>query len=488
MDMSALESDAKATPAWRLWLACVTVALMPLSFNLGYYLAHWLPQAGFQLLPKGLQEHLLDEKPLYFSPQDPLLALWLLILAWDLFKGRLKDWLPPAPNLVWAGVAVLSFLWLPEGGRGAWFKAAFLQTALLIVCGVWIFRHIGTETRTYRKLALVLGASLGLCLLYALYQYVGPVGRPLKPGEKDLALAGGVTNVRVAGWYGYRGQLAAQVALLVPAAAAYAALGRSAEVRVAAGALAVLGLCVCLSAGGVIAASAGVLAVAAALYAARDRLHGGPLVTTPAWKGALLVGALVLVWGVVLPRLPRDHVASLWDSLTFYRKVETPKGLREESTARLRRHQAALKLLSKDERWKTGVGAGQFQGSVNVFYDVAYPKPGANTDDEAAFDQEADEPFTFGLYETTAVELGLGGLLAALWVYLAWGASAFSALLRLDDPDARALALASLGAAVGAAVFSIFGHPLVRGCGGTLCFFMGLAFFLNARAAERKSA
>ncbi|MCZ7646731.1 MAG: hypothetical protein M5U26_15830 [Planctomycetota bacterium] len=479
-------ANAGGGPAWRRGLAFLTVALMGLSFNLGYYLFHWLPGPLFKLLPGGLQHHLEAEKPLYFSPLDALLPLLLLVLAWDLFKGRIRDWALPLPNLLWALAALVSFAWVDSGGRGSWFKSALLQTGLVAVCGVWAFRHFMRDLKTARALALVLGASLGVCLLAALYQYAAPVGRPLKPGEHDLALAGGYTNLRVSGWYDYRGQLAAQVAMLVPACVALLALGRDPAARIAAGAAAMVGLCVCLSGGGVIGASAGVLAVAAALWSSRQHLPCGPLQTTPGWKAILIAFGLVAALGVVLPLLPRKNPEALWDSLTLYRKVDTEKGKRAMETARLRRHQAALALLSDRHAWKKGVGAGGFQSAVNVHYDdLAYPKPGANTDDEAAFDQDADEPFSFGLYETTAVELGIGGLLAVVFVYLAWAGAALAAFLKSAEDDARMLALASLGAAAGAAVFSIFGHPLVRGCGGTWAFFMGLALFLNARASEQ---
>src|SRR6185436_4945276 len=117
--------------------------------------------------------------------------------------------------------------------------------------------------------------------------------------------------------------------------------------------------------------------------------------------------------------------------------------------------------------------AGQFQQAVNGYYAPAYPKPGRRTDDEAAWGVEADEPMTFGLVETTAVELGLLGLVALAWVFFTWAGAAAAAFLGAQDPDedSRVLALAAFGAAVGALVFSFFGSPLVRGGGGTFAFF-----------------
>jgi len=154
----------------------------------------------------------------------------------------------------------------------------------------------------------------------------------------------------------------------------------------------------------------------------------------------------------------------------------------ERPTDRLRRYQADLNLLIDRDHWRLGVGAGQFQHNVNLYYVAPYyPKPSARTDDVAAFGMEADERFTFGLLETTAVELGLPGLAALLWLFVAWALLALRAYLYSDDERARTLALASLGACVGALVFSLFGSPILRGAGGLLALFLALALALNAR-------
>jgi len=472
---------AGAMPAWRFGLAAVVVALMPLSFNLGPYL-------------------LADKKPLYLSPLDVLLPLLILVLLADLAKGRLRDWAPPAANLCWAVLALASLGWLSYSTRAEWARSALLQTTLVVLFAVWAFRLVVTDARAGRRLALVLGASCALCLLYALYQYVQPRGEPLPPGETDRYFGGGVTDVRVAGWYPYRAVLAAQIAMLVPAAAAFAALDSDPVVRVGAWAFAAVGLCVCLSGGGVLAAGAGVLAVAVVLWVfRREDAPGGASTWGPRRTAALVVAALLLVAVVVLPRLPRRNPAVLGRTLSPWIEVEEDGRKQQVPSARLRRFQAAWNLLVSKEtlplpkdRWATGVGAGGYQSATNQFYASEYPKPGANIFDEKEFDTKGNEPLTFSLLETTAVELGLPGVVLMLCTFLTWIAAAAGAFARLEprDASARALALAALGAGVGALVYSVFGSPLLRGPGGSFAFWMGLALALNAwsRAGRAEAA
>lgn len=452
---SVLDTNAKP-PAWRLWLACA--ALVPYSFNIGYYLH-----------PKKFA--------FYVAPLDVLTIPLVLILLLQLVRGRMRDWLPPLGNLYWAGVAVVSILWSDPRIYGEWARSALGQTVLVVLCAVWVFEHFIPDAAGLRRLALALGAVTGACFLYALYQYVQPEGLPLPSHETGRFFGGGVTNVRLAGWFEFRGQFAAQVAMMVPACAAFAVLEKDSAVQVVSGAIALLGLCVCMYGGGVLAACTGAMAVAAILMTVRS---GSRPVTA-----AIVASALLVALFVVLPRLTRDNPSALWRTVSLFTHSTESSG--PKPTARLRRYQAAANFLMADSHWLNGAGAGKFQSTINSYYDSrAYPKPGANTDDEAAFDTNAHEPMTYGLVETTAVELGALGLLGLALVFATWLAAALAAYVRLapEDHAARALALASAGACVGAAIFSVFGSPFVRGCAGTFAFFMGAALYLNARATE----
>jgi hypothetical protein len=457
--MAPIDSIETAPPQWRRYLVYATVALMPLRINV---------QPFFKMKDK-----------LYVSPLDLLLPALALFMLYDLY--RRKPWaqyrLPPIPGLAWALLALLSCLWIarfPGGGTmKSWLKAA-IDPAFFAVAGVWVFQNFSTRLDEYRRLALVLGASFSVCLLIALQQYAGPVGLPYDGLRPDQEL-GGVSNIRLAGWYDFRGVFAAQVGMIVPAAVAFALLDRDIAVRVAAGALAVLALSVTMAASGFISAVAGIVAVAAAFAVCRRWITGLTVVT-------VLIGFLF----VVLPRLPRNNAEALQRGVALFAADDTEV----KPTARLRRYQAVLNLLSAPvdphnpasaPQWIKGVGAGQYQENVNAFYHPLYPRPAGRTDAEAQFDMESHEPYTFGLFETVTVELGIGGLLAVLFLLLTWIAAAGMALARPDNggdsagSDRTMLALAAFGAGTGTLVLSIVNNPAIRGVGGTFAFFYALA-------------
>jgi len=333
-----------------------------------------------------------------------------------------------------------------------------------------------------RRLALILLASVGVCALLGLKEYVGPVGLPFDPSNPNQLL-GGESHIRVAGWYDFRALFGAQIALAVPAAVAFAIMDKDSAVRGVASALAVIGLCVTLAAGGFLGAVAGSLAVlAAGLFARQTR-----------WMAIGGFVVLSLVATVAMPNLPRKNHEVLLRNLALYDEWEGKR----QPTARLRRYQSVLDLLSAERKalvsesestrpnWITGVGAGRYQDSVKRFYQPPYDKPSRPTDDEASFDRDADEPFTFGFLETVTVELGAIGLFAVLLLFGSWCVSGASGFLQAQAGDEgytrRMLALAAMGAGVGALVLSVFSSPAVRGVIGTFVFFFALATLCRAR-------
>jgi len=459
--MDATRLPDTPTPAWRCWL--VAVALLPVSVNIGPY-----------VMPKG--------KELNLAPLDLLITPLMLLVLWDLWKRRDRSLLPPLPNAAWAALALASLLWVSGIGKVEWARSAIGQTVLVGLCAVWAFRGLVPGVLAYRKLTLVLGALLSLCFLYALYQYIQPRGVPLPSEVTGRYHGGGVTDIRVGGWFDVRAELAAHVAMIVPAAAAFVALERDVMVRVFAGALGLVALCVCLYGGGVLAAGAGVLVVAGALWILPSNPPGSPHAR---WWALWLVVGLFFVTMAVLPRLPRGNDRVLAETLTPWVKEADGK---EVASVRLRRTQVAALLLADRQRWRTGVGSGGYRLHIKHYYNDsgAYPTPGAARDEEAQFDRDTHEPGSFSLLETTAVELGLPGLIFMAWALCAWLAAAAWAFARSSDPTVRLLALAALGAGVGATVFSLFGNPLVRGVGCSWAFFMGLALALPVRAVARE--
>jgi len=458
------EQTAPQLPAWRRYLAYATVALMPLSANIEKYIKQEKAQ------------------PDYKGPLDLLLPLLAILFVGDLLmnRDRVRFKFPPVPMVLWTLLAAASCFAIDKfPGDGTLMPAlkAVANVALFGLAGVWVFQNAGNGPGDYRRMALILGASFSVCLLIAIKQYFGPVGIPFDPENpaKDL---GGATNMRVAGWYDFRAAFGSQVALLVPAAAAFALCDESKIVRWLAGVFVVAALCVTLAAGGFIGACAGVIAVACAFG-----LSGR-------WMTALLAIAILLgVASIVLPRLPRKNPDVLLRNVSLF--AEDSKG-RKRPTPRLRRYQAAVDLYGaprdahiegSPEIWLRGVGIGKYQGQINRFYDSeAYPKPGMATDDEIAFDMDADERFTFGFLETSAVEMGIGGIFVLALIFGVWifaGHAAFARMGGAADPIST-LGLAAFGAGVGALVLSAFASPMIPGVKGSLAFFMALALCADA--------
>jgi hypothetical protein len=447
-----------------------TVALMPLRVN--------------------LQPFLRMKDKFYFSPLDLLLPVLALLMLRDLF--RRSAWarfrVPPLAGVAWVLLALASCLWItrfPAGGTlASWLKAA-LDPLLCAVVGVWVFQNFSSRLSDYRRLALVLGGSFSVCLLLALRQYAGPTGLPYNPQQPGLDL-GGVSNIRLGGWYDFRGVLGAQTALIAPAAAAFALLDKDMAVRVAAGAVTLVSLSVTLAASGFLAAAAGLIALAGAVHACRCKRAGLTLLM-------LLLGFLF----IILPRLPRNNPAVLQRGIALF----ADDGGVKKPTARLRRYQAELDLLGAPCNphdpdsapfWVKGVGAGQYQEHVNEFYHSAYPRPAGRTDAESLFDMESPEPYTFGLLETVSVELGVPGLLLLLFLFATWLWSAGAALAKIpnvsDDPQRTMLALAALGAGSGALVLSLLNNPAIRSVGGTFAFFFALALVVCHTRTEEKGS
>jgi len=449
--------DAQPHPL-RRYLAYFTLATMPIS-------------ADIQSLLK--QKKL---EPVYVSPLDVLLPILGLLMLWDLLKHR--PWArfrtPPFSGLPWAFLAVASVLWIPGFPFMDVLKTAAKGPLFFGIAAVWVFQNLSSDLKEYRRLVLILGASFSICTIIALKQYFGPIGQAYDPVH-PLDDLHGASNIRVAGWYLFRGIFGAQVALLIPAAVAFAAFDRNVIVRAVAALLALAALCVTLSGGAFLAACAGVAAVGGACVMSRRPV-----------AGAVIFASLLILLGVILPRLPRDNPSVLSRSLALFADDESGD---RRPTARMRRYQASLTRLNKPRvleqpetapAFLTGVGLGGFQGNVNRTYHPAYPKPMRATDSEADFDMESDEPFTFGLLETTTVELGVGGLLALLFLFSTWITGAFSAFaLKSDESEpqspAAVLALAAFAAGVGAVCLSVFANPAIRGVGGSFAFFLALA-------------
>ena len=463
------ESNSSVPPAWRAWLTYITVALMPLSIN--------FERIGGE-----------RKSPLYLSPLDFLLPVLALLMIVDLVQrqpwARFK--FPQPATMLWAGLSIVSFVWIIGGDEKLkpWLFAA-ANPLFVVMTGVWVFSNLCDSAAEYRKIALILCASFAVCVLYAFYQYIGPVGVPFNFQHKDQPL-GGVTNIRLGGWYENRMLFGAQAAMLVPVAAAFAALDKDPLIKALAAVFAALALVVTMAAGGFLGAIAGILAIAAACVLAKKYL-----------SGFALIAGVVLFAALILPHLPekRNNVGTLGRGVALWAKIGDDKKI---ATPRLRRYQAILGYLSSTRdpmnektlsNWVLGAGAGRYNTEVNRFYDdTYYPRTNGRTDEEALFDIDVNERDGFGLIETTALQLGALGLTVLAFFFASWILGAAGAFARSNASDLQVLALAALGAGVGALVASLFVFPSQRGAGsgGTFAFFCALSawtYYKSAREA-----
>ncbi|MEI6233964.1 MAG: hypothetical protein WCT04_12985 [Planctomycetota bacterium] len=465
---STSEPVSSIPPAWRVWLSYVTVALMPLSIN---YERIFGPR----------------KRPLYLSPLDFLLPILALFMVLDLIQR--KPWarfkFPQVATILWSALAIFSYAWMKGGDEKLmdWVFAAGNPT-FVVLLGVWVFSNLSDSAAEFRKLAMILSGSFAVCVLIAFYQYIGPVGKPFDPKHKEMALEG-VTNMRLGGWYDNRMLFGAQAAMIVPVFAAFAALDKDPLIKALAGAFTALALCVTMAAGGFLGAVAGILAVAAAC-----------ILMKKCWTGAALIVAVALFTAVVLPRLPekRNNIGTLGRGVALWAKVGDDKKI---ATPRLRRYQATLSYLASHRdpmneksmpNWILGAGAGRYNAEVNNYFDDAYyPRTNGRGDEEALFDIDANERDGFGLVEKTGLELGAFGLTVLALFFAGWIFGAAGALARGESSELQVIALAALGAGVGAMFVSLFAFPSQRGAGsgGTFAFFCALAAWVHCKTMAK---
>jgi len=195
---------------------------------------------------------------------------------------------------------------------------------------------------------------------------------------------------------------------------------------------------------------------------------GGILVGASAtgWRrGAIALAAVALVALVAQPlALPRVRAAQL-RSVSFLPEDESG---RRAPSARIRRWQAGMNALA--DYPALGVGPGQFQKRISEYYFPPFDKLHGSSDDIPGFDVRFDEPGTQCLYEVTAVETGLFGLLALG----AFFAGVIARLARRVPVDASGVAAGALGVVAAVLVLGVFTTPLVRGVALTLVLVLAL--------------
>lgn len=471
-------------------------------------------QWGFPFPPAG--------KPfLFVSCADAILGI--AFLFWFTLLVARRGWrearLPHPSFLVFAGLAVASCFFAAE--RKLAFKEA-IQTLGLFVAGGLLFANGFRSPAEWQRAIRVLGIATALVLLLALAQYFNQ--------PNGFLVRGSLTD---------KNALAAYLALVLPFLLGAAFGETNPMMRWTLALLAVPGLLLTLSAGALIALLSGLLlavgirsrralAVSCALLALAFAL--GPRLYPRTGHGELLQssigfylrsnfyftpqgasGQAAIILEEAGSNAARDFLAVYEQAypdhpgleagrrLLQSRLDESNKGLPKEeqntldlttlpkpvANSRYIRWHAAWKMIRQNRaQGLVGVGAGNFQKTVNQHYDPGGPlrKPDPVNRGSAAdtFAITSNEPNSFNQYLVITAELGFLGLFAFLWLLVGGLCNGIEAL-KGTQPVLRGIGLGALAALVSALGVSLF-HPLVvRGLGLALVFILCAAH--NAASA-----
>ncbi len=437
------------------------------------------------------------------APGDVLLAALALAAALEILlcKRQWKRALPPAAAWGLVGAAAVSAVvmigrdWADlSGALGGSAREVAQLVEVFIVGYAWVL-WAGRKRRELDRALLALAVAVTANVVLALVQ---------------LACRAHPFHVR--GLFANRNYLGVFLAVTLPVLVAAASTDgrRSAPVRVWMLCVAAAGLAV-MTSGGLFAAAA--LGVLVAAFAVGSR------------AGWAAVAAVAVIALVLQPTrgLPGVREAQ-------YRSLELfpvdSQGRRAPSE-RMRRWAAGLECLRENATF--GVGPGRFQKSIEPYYLHGLGKGGGNREDVEVYDVSFDEPGSQGLYEVTACEGGVLGLLALAWFLAAsvarsgpsrgpgtprytaagggdatvpgrrkWG----QGVIPLQEPETppsedageahsrcaptpSGLAAGALGAVVAVVVAGVFGSVLIRGV--ALPFVLVLALGRRSEELDRES-
>lgn len=367
-------------------------------------------------------------KRTFVSLADPLIwgvfALWLVTGTGGTPFRRLR--FPPVFMVLFILLAALSAVRAIHPAKSAKDILQFLE---YFVAAYMLFANVPDPKQASRLLTAFLVMAT-VVVLAGVVHYWSP----------------GVTDFKVRATFGNRNVFGGYLCLVVPLMVGVALYETSAWRRVWLLATAAAALLVVLSGAAMLALS---LALAVVLL-----LRG---------KGAFAVGAaaLIVLYVLVLPRLPRQNDAALDESLRLYND-------RNETALRYTEWQAATVMIQ--EHPVLGVGIGNYQDNIGGYFGVL-PRPTGTV-----------EPDSENLYLVIAASTGLAGLACFLAVLLTSGSLAVGTFFAAEDRATKGLALGLLGALVGFSICCIWNPLLVRGIG--VQFALILAF--TARLATGK--
>ena len=372
----------------------------------------------------------------FLSPVDPL--VWLVCLLWivDRLQVRaLRDIrLPPFPAFAFAALAAVSILKAATPLAAA--KEVFQYVEYFLVTTALVINNVRTDNAVRRVVYVLLGVS-SLIIVVAAVQYFSPHRTPLDVGAS-------FSNRNVLGGF---------LSLLLPLAYGMFLFANRISRRIWSGAVVLFGLVFCLAGATCIA----VLLSLGLLSALKSR------------RTLLIFSAVVLILLLlVFPNLPRNHSQVLLDSVALYDADGTPG-------RRYPEWQAAVSLVREHPLF--GVGAGNYQQNIGMYYGTLPDATGPN------------EPDIQNLYLVLAASLGLPGLIAFLAMLTMGAVAAGRGFFTSADDFRRGLSLGLLGGLLAFAVNALWAPLLVRGIGIPLAAVLALAHLPRGYpAAERGAA
>ncbi len=412
---------------------------------------------------------------LAFTMADLVFALALLALAAWLLCRRQKPvaWLPPPlPVIVLLAVCFISmFDWArlfdhsqmeADGMKSLTELAQYVEILLL----AWLFfRELFCDRRLRRWLIWALAGGAAVVILVGLIEYMVILSGVTRRG---LAAIGDLDSIfgfqynpgrsRITGSESSRNILALYLLLAVPVLLALSAAPFRRAVRIGLAILAALGLCLILSLPLLICTVLGCLLVAC-LWRHKPAL--------PAVAGVILLILLLMCL------VNRQHGRILLDSAALYRsrdtygllpmpakgQGQTTFGEWESWQQKYLERQAALTAVSWSPLF--GLGIGNYQAKINTFYTATLPGLEAHqVEKKAANLMEKD---THSLYLVQAVETGVLGVMALLWLLIYSLKQAFAARAAAADPWEQALLTGVAGSLLALILGGFYGSFMVRG-------------------------
>ena len=365
----------------------------------------------------------------YLSVVDPIVWGLFLLFAICVVTGHIRLRCPSIFGILLALMVAASAL--QASNRMNSMKELFQMVEYFVIAYMLVSFLISDAKR--RAIAVYLFAGVGtLIVIISLVQYMRPSLPPLD----------------IAGTFGNRNVLGGYLAILLPLMTGLMLYEKN-RFRLAWYALTVIAGSVVLLSGGALMGIILGLAIVAML---KGRI---------AFAG--LAAILLLAIFLIAPHLPRDNATLLRESVQLFDD--------DGNVSRRYTEWQAAATMTQDNPL-LGVGAGNYQSNVGMYYGVL-PDPVGPT-----------EPDTQNLYVVTASSIGLFGLAALIGLLCHSVASAIRNYASARSGFERSLQAGLIGSILAFAIAAIWSPLLVRGISIPLVFILALA----AQAPDQSDA